>query len=84
MRASEQSDRHANWHWQFHSQPEPLPERIVGADPDGSYENCLAGSGAARRKSLLAGDGTVRSDRADFQTLRHPRRVATALREPGG
>ena len=25
---------HAYWHWHFLSQPEPFPERIIGADPD--------------------------------------------------
>ena len=34
----------AYWHWYFLSQPEPLPERMIGADPDFFYETCLAGS----------------------------------------
>jgi haloacetate dehalogenase len=33
----------AYWHWYFLSQPEPLPERMIGADPDFFYETCLAG-----------------------------------------
>ena len=35
----------AYWHWYFLSQPEPLPERMIGADPDFFYETCLAGLG---------------------------------------
>jgi haloacetate dehalogenase len=38
----------AYWHWYFLSQPEPLPERLIGADPDFFYETCLVGWGAAR------------------------------------
>jgi haloacetate dehalogenase len=37
----------AYWHWYFLSQPEPLPERMIGADPDFFYETCLAGIGVA-------------------------------------
>ena len=37
---------HAYWHWHFLSQPEPFPERIIGADPDCFFETCLAGWGA--------------------------------------
>jgi len=35
------------WHWYFLSQPEPFPERLIGADPDYFYETCLMGWGAA-------------------------------------
>lgn len=38
----------AYWHWYFLSQPEPLPERMIGADPDFFYETCLVGWGAAK------------------------------------
>jgi len=38
----------AYWHWFFLSQPEPFPEKLIGADPDFFYETCLAGWGAAR------------------------------------
>lgn len=38
----------AYWHWYFLSQPEPFPERLIGADPDFFYETCLVGWGAAR------------------------------------
>ncbi len=31
------------WHWYFLSQPDPLPERMIGADPDFFYETFLAG-----------------------------------------
>ena len=36
------------WHWYFLSQPEPLPERLIGNDADFFYETCLAGWGATR------------------------------------
>ena len=36
------------WHWYFLSQPEPFPERLIGADPDYFYETCLLGWGATR------------------------------------
>ena len=42
----------AYWHWYFLSQPEPLPERLIGADPDFFYETCLAGLGATGLKSF--------------------------------
>jgi haloacetate dehalogenase len=35
-------------HWYFLSQPEPFPERLIGDDPDFSYETCLVGWGATR------------------------------------
>ncbi len=38
----------AYWHWFFLSQPEPFPERLIGADPDFFYETCIAGWGATR------------------------------------
>ena len=38
----------AYWHWYFLSQPEPFPERMIGADPDFFYETCLVGWGAAK------------------------------------
>jgi haloacetate dehalogenase len=36
----------AYWHWYFLSQPEPLPERLIGNDTDFFYETCLVGRGA--------------------------------------
>jgi haloacetate dehalogenase len=36
----------AYWHWYFLSQPEPLPERLIGHDPDFFFETCLVGWGA--------------------------------------
>ncbi len=44
----------AYWHWYFLSQPEPLPERLIGADPDFFYETCLAGLGVAGLKDFDA------------------------------
>jgi haloacetate dehalogenase len=38
----------AYWHWYFLSQPEPFPERLIGADPDYFYETSLVGWGATR------------------------------------
>ena len=32
----------------FPAQPEPLPERLIGNDPDFFYETCLVGWGAAK------------------------------------
>ena len=29
----------AYWHWGFLAQPEPLPETLIGADPDGFFEH---------------------------------------------
>ncbi len=46
-----ETNRHvagAYWHWYFLSQPEPLPERLIGADPDFFYETCLVGWGASK------------------------------------
>ena len=36
------------WHWFFLSQPEPVPERMIGADPDFFYETCLTSWGSAK------------------------------------
>ena len=36
------------WHWYFLSQPAPLPEHMIGLDPDFFYETCLVGWGATR------------------------------------
>jgi len=38
----------AYWHWYFLAQPEPFPERMIGADPDFFYETCLVGWGATK------------------------------------
>jgi haloacetate dehalogenase len=46
-----ETNRHvagAYYHWYFLSQPEPLPERLIGSDPDFYYETCLVGWGAAK------------------------------------
>jgi haloacetate dehalogenase len=46
-----ETNRHvagAYWHWYFLSQPEPFPERLLGADPDFFYETCLVGWGATK------------------------------------
>jgi len=45
----------AYWHWYFLSQPEPLPERLIGNDPDFFYETCLAGLGVAGLEDFDAG-----------------------------
>ncbi len=44
----------AYWHWYFLQQPEPFPERLIGADPDFFYETCLFGWGAARAEDFDA------------------------------
>lgn len=36
----------AYWHWYFLPLPEPFPERLIGADPNFFYENCITGWGA--------------------------------------
>ena len=38
---------HAYWHWYFLAQPEPFPERLIGADPDYFYETSMVGWGGA-------------------------------------
>jgi haloacetate dehalogenase len=45
-----ETNRHvaaAYWHWYFLAQPEPLPETLIGRDPDFFYETCLTGWGKA-------------------------------------
>jgi haloacetate dehalogenase len=44
----------AYWHWYFLQQPEPFPERLIGADPDFFYETCLFGWGAASAADFCA------------------------------
>ncbi|GGE22681.1 fluoroacetate dehalogenase [Primorskyibacter flagellatus] len=38
-----QDTARAYFHWFFLSQPEPFPERLIGADPDFFFETCMAG-----------------------------------------
>jgi haloacetate dehalogenase len=35
------------WQWYFLPLPEPYPERLIGADPDYYFENCLVANGGA-------------------------------------
>ncbi len=35
------------WQWYFLPLPEPFPERLIGADPDYYFENCLVVNGGA-------------------------------------
>ncbi len=37
----------AYFHWSFLAQPAPLPERMIGTDPDLFFESCLLGWGGA-------------------------------------
>lgn len=37
----------AYYHWFFLAQPAPLPETLIGHDPDGYFESCLVGWGPA-------------------------------------
>ncbi len=36
---------HTYYHWFFLARPYPLPERMIGADPDAFFESCLGGWG---------------------------------------
>lgn len=38
----------AYYHWFFLSQPHPLPERMIAADPNAFFESCLVGWGATK------------------------------------
>lgn len=49
-----QSIARAYYHWFFLSQPTPMPETLIGADPDYYYENCLGGWGKADLKQFPA------------------------------
>jgi len=44
----------AYWHWYFLSQPEPLPERVIGNDPDFFFETCFRGWGGSNLDGLGA------------------------------
>jgi haloacetate dehalogenase len=44
----------AYWHWYFLAQPAPLPETLIGHDPDFFYESSLLGWGAARLEDFDA------------------------------
>jgi haloacetate dehalogenase len=44
----------AYWHWYFLSQPEPLPERLIGNDPVFFFETCFRGWGATKVDDLDA------------------------------
>ncbi|MBM7502784.1 alpha/beta fold hydrolase [Agromyces aurantiacus] len=36
------------WHWSFLAQPEPLPERLIGADPDAFFDGHVRALGLGR------------------------------------
>ena len=40
------------YHWFFLSQPYPVPEAIIGKDPDSFYNSCLQGWGATTKSSF--------------------------------
>ena len=42
----------AYFHWSFLAQPAPLPERMIGADPDHFFEACLSGWGGAAQRAF--------------------------------
>jgi haloacetate dehalogenase len=42
------------WHWYFLAQPAPLPETLIGTDPDFFYERCLVGWGTSRLEDFDA------------------------------
>ena len=46
----------AYFHWTFLAQPAPLPERMIGADPDLFFESCLLGWGGAALPDFAALD----------------------------
>jgi haloacetate dehalogenase len=37
------------WHWGFLAQPAPLPERLIGSDPDAFFENSVRRMGIGAR-----------------------------------
>ena len=44
----------AYYHWFFLAQPFPLPERMIGTDPDAYFESCLGGWGAGKLEDFDA------------------------------
>ena len=40
------------YHWFFLSQPYPVPETMIGKDPDSFYNSCLQGWGATNKSSF--------------------------------
>lgn len=42
----------AYYHWFFLAQPYPFPETLIGRDPDGYFESCLLGWGAAKLENF--------------------------------
>ncbi len=38
------------WHWSFLAQPAPLPERLIGADPDAFFDYHVRALGIGKRK----------------------------------
>jgi len=52
----------AYYHWFFLAQPAPFPETLIGYDPDGYFESCLAGWGGGM--DGFAGDALAAYRRA--------------------
>jgi hypothetical protein len=68
------------WHWFFLAQPAPLPERMIQADPDFSFETGLFGWGRRDRKTSTRGNsrptenlGVMPRELADFAMTIVPR-----------
>ncbi len=73
----------AYYHWFFLAQPSPLPERMIGADPDAYFESCLGGWGAGALEDFNATAlETYRNAWRDPDTIRgmcHDYRAALTL-----
>ena len=62
------------WHWSFLAQPAPLPERLIGADPDAFFDHHvrLLGLGRAAGRyppELMAGYRTLLDDPSTVEAI---------------
>lgn len=61
----------AYYHWFFLAQPAPMPERMIGFDPDAYYNTCLMGWGAADNSTFApAALDAYRTAWRDADTIR--------------
>ena len=56
------------YHWTFLAQPAPLPERMIGEDPDRFYESCFQSFGSVRPTDF-PGIGSYRTAWRDPATI---------------
>jgi haloacetate dehalogenase len=72
------------WHWAFLSQPAPLPERLIGADPDAWFDHHvtrmgIGGDPARYPAEVVAGYRRALADRAAIEAICEDYRAGASI-----